>query len=111
MTRSLTAPLRTGRFRWCLTAFAVGVVLDVRTTAAVSGQPALHEGNPFVASALASGGLAGILALKLAPVAAVVGLFRLLFDDATYALAVQVLVAACGVAWTLAGLWNAALLA
>lgn len=108
---SLTAPLDAGRFRWYLAAFAVGLLLDSGTTASVVGAPALRESNPVVAAALAAGGLPALLAIKLVPVAAAAGAFRLWFDDGTYARAVRLLVAGCGAVWTLAGLWNALLLA
>lgn len=110
-SRPVIGPLRTVGVRWHLAVFVAGVALDARTTAAVVDTPGLWESNPLVLVALATGGTAGVLALKLVPVALVVGLFRLLFDDGGYAVSVRLLLGVTGVVWLAAGLWNALLLA
>lgn len=110
-SRSATLPLRTGRFWGCLVLFTVGLILDTQTTIAIIEHPTFREANPVMVLVMAASGPTGILGVKLGFFAIAVGSFRLLFDDATYTWAVNLVLAGCGVAWSLAGLWNALLLA
>lgn len=109
--RSVDSPLRYRRFWGFLVLFAIGLVLDTQTTTAIIEHPAFRERNPFVIHAMATNGPSGILGVKLGSSAIVIGASRAFFDDAMYVLMVNLVLAGCGLAWLLAGLWNALLLA
>lgn len=110
-SRSVTVPLHARRFWGYLVVFVVGLVLDTQTTIAIIEHPTFREANPVMVYVMHLAGPTGIFGLKLGFVAIAVGSFRLLFDDATYAWGVNLVLGACGAAWSLAGLWNALLLA